>query len=156
MIGSGTGLIYILRWFWWRINAYTEIIAMVASLVIALILSFFIPNLEDWQKISLGAILTTSIWLIAAYFTPKEDEKTLKNFVDKINPGGPGWGKYSSSNSKDLSSLPKGILSMLLGCVITYGILIGMGSLLYGNYFNAVVLFMIILCSSFLLFKIWR
>ena len=75
MIGSGTGLIYILRWFWWRINAYTEIIAMVASLVIALILSFFIPNLEDWQKISLGAILTTSIWLIAVYFTPKEDEK---------------------------------------------------------------------------------
>ena len=156
MIGSGTGLIYILRWFWWRINAYTEIIAMVASLVIALILSFFIPNLEDWQKISLGAILTTSIWLIAAYFTPKEDEKTLKNFVDKINPGGPGWGKYSSSNPKDSSSLPKGILSMFLGCVITYGILIGMGSLLYGYYFSVVVLSMIILCSSFLLFKIWR
>ena len=66
---------------------------MVASLVIALILSFFIPNLEDWQKICLGAILTTSIWLIAVYFTPKEDEKTLKNFVDKINPRRAWMGK---------------------------------------------------------------
>ena len=72
MIGAGTGLIYILRWFWWRINAFTEIVAMVSSLIIAFSLSFFNHSLESWQEIVFGALLTTVTWIIATFITPPD------------------------------------------------------------------------------------
>ena len=90
MIGSGTGLIYILRWFWWRINAYTEIIAMISSLIIACIFNFSELGIDNWQKIVFGSLLTSLIWILATFLTPPDDEQTLKTFVNKINPGGPG------------------------------------------------------------------
>ncbi|MBT7373072.1 MAG: Na+:solute symporter, partial [Candidatus Marinimicrobia bacterium] len=95
MIGAGTGLIYILRWFWWRINAYTEIVAMISSIIIAGYFNFGDSALEGWQKIVIGALLTTIVWIAATYFTPPDDEDTLRAFVKKVNPGGPGWAKYS-------------------------------------------------------------
>ena len=93
MIGAGTGMIYILRWFWWRINAYTEIVAMVSSLCIAFYFNFIDQSFDGWEKIVIGAILTTVVWVLATYFTPPDDEETLQNFVKKVNPGGPGWSK---------------------------------------------------------------
>ncbi len=156
MIGSGTGLIYILRWFWWRINAYTEIFAMISSLFIAAIFNFYDLGFENWQKIVLSSILTTIIWLIATFFTPPDNEKTLQNFVNKINPGGPGWKNYSNIKKEQPSSLPRGILSMLLGCIAVYGVLIGTGQLLYGYYFISFCLYAVVTISSFTLFKIWR
>ena len=157
MIGSGTGLIYILRWFWWRINAYTEIVAMISSLIIASILNFSEVNIESWQKIVLGSLITTIFWLIATFFTPPDNEKTLNNFVDKINPGGPGWKNFSSSQL-DLpsSNIPKGILSMVLGSICVYGILIGIGQFLYGYFLISFFLLIIISTCSFLLYKIWK
>ncbi len=156
MIGSGTGLIYILRWFWWRINAYTEIVAMISSLIIAAIFNFSNFNMENWQKIVLGSILTTISWILATFFTPPDDEKTLKAFVNKINPGGPGWKNYSSSRNVTPSNLPRGILSMILGCISIYGILIGSGQLLYGYFFVSFCLYLIVIVSSFYLYKIWK
>ncbi|GIS56712.1 MAG: hypothetical protein CM1200mP1_06500 [Candidatus Neomarinimicrobiota bacterium] len=100
LIGAGTGLIYILRWFWWRINAYTEIVAMISSLVIAAYFNFGDSSLEEWEKIVFGAILTTLVWIVATFVTPPDDEKTLQNFVNKINPGGPGWSKYSTPTTE--------------------------------------------------------
>ena len=131
MIGSGTGLIYILRWFWWRINAYTEIVAMTSSLFIALCLNLINLNLAGWQKIVIGALLTTIIWIIATYLTPPTDEKTLKGFVDKVNPGGPGWKKFNSKNNS-YWDVPNGIVLMILGCITVYGILFGVGQIIYG------------------------
>ena len=84
MIGAGTGMIYILRWFWWRINAYTEIVAMVSSLFITGYFNFGNSPLEGWQKIVLSALLTTIVWILATYFTPPDDEETLQNFVKKV------------------------------------------------------------------------
>ena len=132
MIGAGTGLIYILRWFWWRINAYTEIVAMVSSLFIALYLNFGGPDIADWAKITIGASLTTFIWVIATFITPPDDENTLQNFVDKVNPGGPGWKNYTSKMSSGAWFVPKGIYSMALGCTAVYGFLLSMGQLIYG------------------------
>ena len=156
MIGSGTGLIYILRWFWWRINAYTEIIAMVSSLIIAGIFNFFELNLENWQKIVLGAFLTTISWIFATFFTPPDDEETLKGFVNKINPGGPGWKNYSENIGKKPSSLSKGILSMFLGCISVYGVLIGTGQILYGYFSMGIYIYISVIVFSFFLFKIWK
>ena len=140
MIGAGTGLIYILRWFWWRINAYTEIVAMVSSLIIAGYFNFGDSTLEGWQKIVVGAGLTTIVWITATYFTPPDEEKTLRNFVKKVMPGGPGWSKYTEEPSSEPWPVPRGVLCMTLGCIAVYGILIGVGQLLYGNTFGVALL----------------
>jgi Na+/proline symporter len=132
MIGAGTGLIYILRWFWWRINAYTEIVAMVSSLFIAYYFNFVSTGLDGWQKIVIGAILTTIVWIIATFITPPDDEETLKNFVKKINPGGPGWRRFQEDGHAYLP-VPGGIAAMILGCIAVYGFLLGVGQVIYGH-----------------------
>ena len=155
MIGAGTGLIYLLRWFWWRINAYTEIVAMISSLIIAYYFNFYSHNLESWQEIIIGALLTTATWIIATFITPPDDEKTLKNFVKKVNPGGPGWKNYSSNHAGEQWSVPIGLLCMLCGTTSVYGVLLGVGSLIYGHYQTAIILIGISIISSFVLFKAW-
>jgi len=133
MIGAGTGMIYILRWFWWRINAYTEIVAMVSSLCIAFYFNFIDQSFAGWEKIVIGAILTTVVWVVATYLTPPDDEETLQNFVKKVNPGGPGWSKYSHGVYSEPWPVPNGILCMILGCSAVYGVLLGVGQLIYGE-----------------------
>ena len=156
MIGSGTGLIYILRWFWWRINAYTEIIAMISSLIIACIFNFSELGIDNWQKIVLGSLLTSVIWILATFLTPPDDDQTLKNFVNKVNPGGPGWKKYPAQKSETPSSISRGVLSMFLGCIVVYGALIGTGQLLYGYVFLGSTIYLLIAFISALLFKVWK
>ncbi len=133
MLGAGTGLIYILRWFWWRINAYTEIVAMVSSLFIAGYFNFANTGLEGWQKITIGAVITTIVWIGATFLTPPDDEKILREFVKKVNPGGVGWNKCRESGNPEPWSLLSGIVSMLLGCIAVYGFLLGTGQLIYGK-----------------------
>ena len=140
MIGAGTGLIYILRWFWWRINAYTEIVAMLSSLIIAGYMNFGNVDLDSWQKIVIGAILTTIIWITATFITPADDEETLLKFVKKVNPGGPGWKKYHVRGASEPWPVPQGILNMLLGCIAVYGFLLGVGQLIYGNNYPGMLL----------------
>jgi hypothetical protein len=156
MIGAGTGLIYILRWFWWRINAYTEIVAMVSSIIIAGYFNFGESSLEGWQKIVIGAFLTTIVWVVATYFTPPDDEVTLRNFVKKVNPGGPGWVKYSDDISGKPWPVPKGILSMVLGCVAVYGFLLGVGQLIYGQTSSGLLICGLGAASSYGLLKLWK
>ena len=140
MIGAGTGLIYILRWFWWRINAYTEIVAMLSSLIIAGYMNFGNVDLDSWQKIVIGAILTTIIWINATFITPADNEETLLKFVKKVNPGGPGWKKYQVEGASEPWPVPQGILNMLLGCIAVYGFLLGVGQLIYGNNYSGMLL----------------
>ena len=156
MIGAGTGLIYILRWFWWRINAYTEIVAMVSSIFIAGYFNFGDSSLEGWQKIVIGAILTTFVWIIATYVTPPDDDKTLRNFVKKVNPGGPGWKKYSEGVSTEPWPVPNGILSMVLGCVAVYGFLLGVGQFIYGHTESGLMICGLGTIASIGLFKVWK
>ena len=156
MIGAGTGLIYILRWFWWRINAYTEIVAMISSLIIAGYMNFGGLEIPGWLKIVYGAGITTIVWIIATYVTPPDDDETLQNFVNKINPGGPGWKKYSSSVASETWEVPKGILSMVLGCFSVYGLLLGVGQLIYGNFYPGILICGFGLISSIGLIKIWK
>ena len=148
-------MIYLLRWFWWRINAYTEIVAMISSLIIAYYFNFLSHTLASWQEIVIGALLTTIIWIIATFITPPDDEETLKNFVKKVNPGGPGWKKFSSNKMKEKWSVPIGLLCMLLGSISVYGALLGVGSLIYGHYKTAALLISLTAVSSFALFKVW-
>ena len=153
MIGAGTGLIYILRWFWWRINAYTEIVAMVSSLLIAYYFNFIQNGMEDWQKIVIGAILTTIVWIVATFITPADDEETLQNFVNKVNPGGPGWKRFQANDLGVSWDVPNGIVNMVFGCGVVYGILLGVGQAIYGNHSMGIVLISV---GSFCGFQIKR
>ena len=156
LMGAGTGLIYILRWFWWRINAYTEIVAMVSSLIIAGYFNFIHEGLEDWQKIVIGAVLTTIVWIVATYFTPPDDEETLRNFVMKVNPGGPGWARFTEPGSREPWSVPNGILAMLLGCVGVYSILLGAGLMIFGQTGLGIVICSLGALAFLGLFKLWK
>ena len=155
MIGSGTGLIYILRWFWWRINAYTEIVAMISSIFIAGYFNFGNSNLEGWEKIVIGALITTVFWVVATYFTPPDDDQTLRKFVEKVNPGGPGWTKYSSGIISQPWPVPRGILCMVLGCIAVYSTLLGVGQLIYGQSLGYSMIG-ISFVAAFGLFRAWK
>ncbi len=155
MIGAGTGMIYILRWFWWRINAYTEIVAMVSSLCIAFYFNFIDQSFAGWEKIVIGAILTTVVWIVATYFTPPDNEETLQNFVKKVNPGGPGWSKYSQGVSSEPWPVPNGILCMILGCTAVYSVLLGVGQLIYGEPLG-LILIGLAGVSAFGLTRLWK
>ena len=159
LLGAGTGLIYILRWFWWRINAYTEIVAMVSSLIIASYFNFVhdelgLYPLASWQKIVIGAVLTTAVWIVATFFTRPDSDETLQNFVMKVNPGGPGWKRFSGSDSQPWP-VPRGILSMVLGCSAVYGFLLGTGHIIYGSS-SGVFLVGLATAASVGLFKVWN
>ncbi|MDP6853153.1 MAG: Na+:solute symporter [Candidatus Marinimicrobia bacterium] len=153
MIGSGTGLIYILRWFWWRINALTEIVAMVSSLIIAAVLNFSELGFEDWQKIVLGAVITTIIWVLTAFITPVESKETLIKFVDKVKPGGPGWKQFQSEDESGMTHITNGIINMILGCLTVYCFLIGVGEMIYENYQYSIILLLISIFTAFTLKK---
>jgi len=174
VFGAGTGLIFILRWFWWRINAWSEIAAMVASGLISLVLT--IPSIKNtlfgaegflpgWAEFPFVVAVTTSIWLVVTLVTPSEDPSVLRSFYKKTQPGGPGWARVISDAQKegvDLQedhapwSVPSGILAMLLGCALIYSTMFSTGYLIYGNYNLAFPLLGLALVSGYLLLKTWK
>ena len=156
MIGAGTGLIYILRWFWWRINAFTEIMAMISSLCVAGILNFSGFEIQGWLKITYGTFITTFVWMASAFLSTPEDEETLRNFVHKVNPGGPGWSKFLVHESTEPWPVPKGILMMLFGSFSVYSFLIGVGQLIYGHILVGTLILFFGVASSFGLIRTWK
>ncbi|HOO57110.1 MAG TPA: Na+:solute symporter [bacterium] len=169
-IGAGTGLLFILRWFWWRINAVSELVAMIVSFVVALYFQFFhtmlFPGSElaSWLKLILGVGITTVSWIIFTIFTKPTEKETLRSFCKLVNPGGPGWKKIfdeaEAENSKiepidKAENLPLGILCMLLGCLAVYGSLFATGFWLYSNYVPAIILTIVAAVSAGFLIKFW-
>ena len=159
-IGAGTGLIFILRWFWWRINAISEIVAMASSFLIAIYFHFFheelgFSSLLGWQKLITGVGLTSMFWIIVTFMSKPTDKTVLINFVKKINPGGPGWKRFDSGKVTKDWNVPKGILMMFLGCLAVYSFLFGTGYLLYGNTGLSLIILTIGLVASFGLYKTW-
>ena len=113
-------------------------------------------ELQGWAKIVYGTIITSTVWISAAFLTDPEDEKTLKNFVEKVNPGGPGWSKFPLKGAVDPWPIPRGIVMMVLGSISVYSVLIGVGQLIYGNIMAGLLVFLISIISSFGLIKIWK
>ncbi|TDT46206.1 Na+/proline symporter [Maribacter spongiicola] len=173
--GAGTGLIFILRWFWWRINAWSEITAMFASGIISIILKLtpvgaylFATEtgvLPDWSEYIFIVVLTTAIWLIATFMTQPESNDTLRSFYTKIQPGGPGWSKVVSDaktdtveivKEKEKWSVPAGITAMLLGVILIYSIMFATGYWIYGRTTQAIVLTVVSAVAGILLVKAWN
>jgi SSS family solute:Na+ symporter len=164
-IGAGTGLIYLLRWFWWRINAWSEIAAMFASFLTAI--GFFVARkmgAEIPTHISLvGAVgITTLIWVIVTYLTRPADEETLIRFYQLVRPAGPGWKaiRKAAGVSASPDSLAHAFLGWLVGCVFVYSALYGTGSFIYGHAMPGMVASALFVVSGavlvWLLTAIWR
>jgi Na+/proline symporter len=139
-IGAGTGLLYLLRWFWWRVSAWSEIAAMIASFVVAL--GFFIARkngVEVASHVSLivTVLTTTVVWVSVTLLAPPTDAATLRSFYERVRPSGAGWGPVRAQSgaaaSAPADALPQALLGWVLGCTFVYSALFGAGSLLYGR-----------------------
>ena len=169
-IGAGTGLLFILRWFWYRINIYSEISAMIISFLVALYLQIVHPRIgfeviSTEVQLIIGVSITTFSWILITYLTPSEDKKVLRDFYKKIQPGGIGWKKVvddakkegvNIEGNKEAWDVPTGIICMVLGCLFVYSILFSIGSLLYSKYTVATFLLVISFVSLFFLQKAWK
>ncbi|WP_343912677.1 sodium:solute symporter family protein [Aquimarina litoralis] len=165
-IGAGTGLIFILRWFWWRINAYSEITGMIVSFIIALWFEFihepiFGSRLEGYQELVIGVILTTISWIAATLLTKPTENETLIKFYNKVKPFGIGWNGFKHEIKKDNITLDDSsdrftidLASMLLGVLLVYCSLFGTGYLIYGNLVSALILFAITAIAVIVLLRI--
>ncbi|CAI8212132.1 MAG: Sodium/glucose cotransporter [Flavobacteriaceae bacterium] len=169
-IGAGTGLLFILRWFWWRINIYSEITAMVVSFVIALYMELLHPALggtplDGTTQLLLGVGITTICWVGVTLLTHPEDEDVLYSFIEKINPGGPGWKSVherAAASGKKLTiskqawNVPTGILCMLFGSLMIYSLMFSTGYFLYGDHSLALQVGGLALLSFGGLFYFWK
>jgi len=154
-------LLYLLRWFWWRISAATELAAMLASFSIALILPMVDTGLGAWQQLVIGVALTTGCWLPFAYLGPPSDEATLVDFYRKIRPAGPGWKRVARMAGADVSADRSGglivpLLASLLGSTGIYALLFTTGFMLYGEIARAAMAAAVAGLSGFGLARIWR
>jgi len=155
-IGAGTGLIFILRWFWWRINAWTEISGMVISFIVAIVLEIVAPDLvAPNYKLLVGVGITTIGWLTVTFLTQPETEETLRGFAKHVNPT-VGWKDYRSNEVVVTGNLPLQILGMFLGCVIVYTALFATGSFIYGNTSLGLVLGGTSAVCLIILARLWR
>ncbi len=167
--GAGTGGIYLLRWFWWRINAVTEVVAMISGTVVAFVLVLVVPDqtlattyLDGFTvKLLLAVAITTVVWVITAFVTNPESYETQKRFYELTRPGGPGWQKLRTEASQrgeiitdsGTWSVPGSILMVFVGCIGIYSALMSTGSFLYGNYVTGFVLAAVFVAASWLIYK---
>lgn len=142
-IGAGTGLIYLLRWYWWRINAWCEVVAMVSSFAISV--AFFLARKTGHgfpfaQTVLYSVAFTTLCWLIAAYFTPGTDQDRLVSFYRKVRPAGPGWNRIREAAGVSVAEaarqgdhLGQATVGWISGCLSIWSALFAIGYFLYGR-----------------------
>ncbi len=166
-IGAGTGLIYIARWFWWRVSAWCEIIAMAVSLITSLAIPRLMPDAGFAIVTIVQVGITTAAWLITAFVGPATDEETLISFVEKVKPAGPGWLKQrqaaglSESEVAQVNQLGTSLVAWVSGCLVIWSSLFAIGNFLYlpgdpGRRFDAWGLTALFVLSGLVLLKATR
>ncbi len=158
LLGSGTGGLFLLRWFWWRISARTELIAMLSSLLVAIYFTFIHDSLslyplESYEKLMLGTLITTCVWLGSCFILPPEDEAVLKNFVQKVKPGGPGWKSEWTASEAQGNLFLYQFLAATLAILSVYGMLLATGTILYGQLPAAALLSVFSILSGWACFR---
>ena len=157
-MGAGTGLVLILRWYWWRISAWSEIVAMVVSFLVSLVLMQVIParfaagdpNADAWIMIGTVAV-TTVAWVAATFLTKPEPDSTLDAFYRRVRPGGPGWRRVSERLGYGRESIPGGALAWtnwIAGIIAVYSTLFGLGKLVFGDVTRGALL-MVVAAAAF-------
>jgi Na+/proline symporter len=170
--GAGSGAIYILRWFWWRINAWTEIVAMIVATVVGVILVVFVEdasvanNVLDGftMKLLISISCTTVAWILTTFLTKPENKETLRTFYRLTLPGGPGWKRVVEDAEADGDMINEGnkgqpwempiqLLLVFIGCVVIYSSLFAIGNFLYGNTLTASIMLVVAALGTVFLFK---
>ena len=152
-LGSGTGLVLILRWYWWRINAWSEISAMVASFLVSITAiaafkgRFPAGDLRADAWVMLTTVLvSTIIWVSVTFMTAPEPESKLESFYQRVRPGGPGWRRISDRLGYGGESIPGGALAWtnwLAGIVAVYASLFGIGKLIFGETMTGLIMLVV-------------
>jgi SSS family solute:Na+ symporter len=160
-IGAGTGLLYLLRWYWWRINAWCEVVAMVSSFAISV--AFFIARKSGFtlpfaQTVIYSVAFTTLCWLVAAWFTPGTETRRLVAFYRKVRPAGPGWnpirdaaGISPKDGARESDDLGQATIGWIAGCLATWSGIFALGYFLYGRTGTAWILTAIFAASTVVL-----
>jgi SSS family solute:Na+ symporter len=167
MFGAGTGLIFILRWFWWRINAWSEISAIFVSGIVSVLFNMEVVAsvlfgetalMPEYMKFPMVVFITTVVWLVVTFTTPAEDKEVLLSFYKKTVPGGPGWKAIVGNEQIESEgwSVPSGILAMLLALTMIYCLLFATGYFIYGNIQLGGALTIVALIAAYLLSKVWN
>lgn len=167
MFGAGTGSIFILRWFWWRINAWSEIAAMICSGIVSILFEFthvgsmiFSEDfIQPYFKFPMVVLITTFVWVVVTFMTEPDDDQTLVKFYKKTKPGGPGWkrikelAKLSKDENNSEWIVPRGILCMILGCFAIYSALFSTGYFIYGEITYGIIFLTTTIIFSYILFN---
>lgn len=166
-IGAGTGLIFILRWFWWRINSYTEISAMIISFIVAIYfesihdkLGFLpIPPEMSYLKLLLGVTITTITWILVTLLTKPEKDEVLLAFYQKVRPAAFGWKKLLDrypEQKAETGQLPMEIGLMLVGSIMVYAALFSAGFWIYSNAVGGTIAGVIALAGAVTVIRGWK
>jgi Na+/proline symporter len=157
-VGAGTGLLYLVRWFWWRVNAWCEVNAMISSFafsVLLLVLRKFGLFVPTHYALILTVLATTVVWMLTAFFGPQTDPETLVRFYRKVRPFGPGWEpvRKAAGISKDEArstsdSFPVALVGWVSGSLTIWSALFTVGNVLYKRWTYAAVLFAIFVGSG--------
>src|SRR6188508_2897802 len=140
-VGAGTGLLYLVRWFWWRVNAWCEVVAMVSSLAVSVVLLVLAKSgspISTHVALVATIAVTTVCWVAAAYLAPQTDQDVLINFYRKARPFGPGWepirrvaGPIAAGPDDRADNLPRALLGWVTGCTVIWSSLFAIGNFLY-------------------------
>jgi Na+/proline symporter len=168
-VGAGTGLLYLVRWFWWRVNAWCEVVAMVSSFTVSIVILILAKNdihMSTHVALLVTIAVTTVCWLLTAFFGPETDRKTLIEFYRRARPFGPGWKNIraeagiSEQEAKATGqNIPMALLGWVAGCTTIWSSLFTVGNFLYGRMTYAYILFGVFLVSGtaliFVVNKLW-
>jgi len=170
--GAGSGAIYLLRWFWWRINAITEIVAMVVASIVAVFFALVVEDVtmanELLDGMTMKLLVTTAIvtvtWVSTTLLTKPEDKEVLRRFYQLTRPGGPGWKKIVDEAKADGEpidngegvawQMPRQVLLIFIGCAVIYSMLFAIGSFVYGQMVQGFVLSTVASIGTVVLFKV--
>jgi Na+/proline symporter len=164
-IGAGTGLLYLVRWFWWRVNAWCEIVAMTSSLIISIGLLVLRKNgvvISTDVALMITVAFTTVCWLIAAYAAPETDRRVLGTFYTKVRPFGPGWARVrrdlglQADDPSAAGQVPLALVGWVSGCAMIWSSLFTIGCALYGRWTAATGLFAVFVLSGVVLLGVVR
>jgi solute:Na+ symporter, SSS family len=163
-VGAGTGLLYLVRWFWWRVNAWCEVVAMISSFGISIVLLVLHKSGIDVSThvglmITVG--VTTVAWMSTAYIGPETDRQTLIEFYKKIRPFGPGWSEIRREAGISIQeaqatgqNIPLGLIGWVAGCTVIWSSLFTVGNFLYGRTNYALMLLGVFIASGLVLLRV--
>jgi solute:Na+ symporter, SSS family len=165
-VGAGTGLLYLVRWFWWRVNAWCEVVAMVVSFAFSigiLILARLGYPLSTHVALLATVAVTSACWIATAYLGPETSRETLIAFYTKVRPFGPGWerirleaGLEKADRGTGRDNIPLALVGWVAGCTMIWSALFTVGNFLYGRTDAALFLLVVFSVSGIVLLRVMQ